>query len=133
MVENRLEWAISRQRRWGSPITFLRCVDCKEKGVVSHLPRVEGNISDKEKREREDFFERVRGAFREHGANAWYDDAFPPSSFLRNSSCSSRRANFEKLKDILDVWFDSGVSHVAVLRSGDYGLADPYTAQPRVP
>ncbi len=38
MVDNRLEWTISRQRRWGSPITFLRCVDCKDKGVVSHFP-----------------------------------------------------------------------------------------------
>ncbi|HEX7528634.1 MAG TPA: class I tRNA ligase family protein, partial [Thermoanaerobaculia bacterium] len=142
MVDNRLEWTISRQRRWGSPITFLRCVDCKEKGVVSHFPRVEGNVGEKEKREREDFFERVREAFREHGANAWYDDAFPPSYFLSKSSSSSSSpascsscggTNFEKLKDILDVWFDSGVSHAAVLRSGDYGLADPYTAQPPVP
>ncbi|MDL2717403.1 MAG: isoleucine--tRNA ligase [Acidobacteriota bacterium] len=137
MVDNRLEWTISRQRRWGSPITFLRCVDCKQNGIVSHFPRVEGNIGDKEKREREDFFERVREAFREHGANAWYDDAFPPSYFLRKgggAACSScGGTNFEKLKDILDVWFDSGVSHAAVLRSHDYGLADPYTAQPPVP
>ncbi|MEO8586827.1 MAG: isoleucine--tRNA ligase [Acidobacteriota bacterium] len=140
MVDNRLEWTISRQRRWGSPITFLRCVDCKQNGVVSHFPAVEGKIGEKEKEQREDFFERVRETFREHGANAWYDDAFPPSYFLRESSSSSSAfcsacggANFEKLKDILDVWFDSGVSHAAVLRSGDYGLADPYTAQPPVP
>jgi isoleucyl-tRNA synthetase len=137
MVDNRLEWTISRQRRWGSPITFLRCVDCKEKGVVSHFPAVEGNVGEKKKREREDFFERVREAFREHGANAWYDDAFPPSYFLSKeggASCSTcGGTNFEKLKDILDVWFDSGVSHAAVLRSHDYGLADPYTAEPPVP
>ncbi len=148
MVDNRLEWTISRQRRWGSPITFLRCVDCKQNGVVSHFPRVEGGGSEEEKRQREEFFEGVREAFREHGANAWYDDAFPPSYFLRKSSSSSSSfsssstaaacsscggTNFEKLKDILDVWFDSGVSHAAVLRSGDYGLADPYTAQPSVP
>ncbi len=140
MVDNRLEWTISRQRRWGSPITFLRCVDCKEKGVVSHFPRVVGDIPDKDKKEREDFFEGVRGTFREHGANAWYDDAFPPSYFLSKSSSSVSPAcsrcggtSFEKLKDILDVWFDSGVSHAAVLRSGDYGLADPYLSQPPVP
>jgi isoleucyl-tRNA synthetase len=142
MVDNRLEWTISRQRRWGSPITFLRCVDCRENGVVSHFPRVEGGGSDEEQRQREDFFEKVRETFREHGANAWYDDAFPPSAFLRKSSSSSSFSatcrscggtNFEKLKDILDVWFDSGVSHAAVLRSGDYGLADPYTAQPPIP
>jgi len=134
MVDNRLEWTISRQRRWGSPITFLRCTDCKVKGVVSHFPAVEGSVGEKEKKEREDFFEKVRATFREHGANAWYDDAFPPSYFLRNISCSRcGSTSFEKLKDILDVWFDSGVSHAAVLRSGDYGLADPYTAQPPVP
>jgi isoleucyl-tRNA synthetase len=138
MVDNRLEWTISRQRRWGSPITFLRCVDCKGKGVVSHFPRVEGGGSEKDKREREDFFEGVRKAFREHGANAWYDGAFPPAYFLSKSSSSPSCSNcggtnFEKLKDILDVWFDSGVSHAAVLRSGDYGLADPYKAEPPVP
>ncbi|HEX5854728.1 MAG TPA: class I tRNA ligase family protein, partial [Thermoanaerobaculia bacterium] len=146
MVENRLEWTISRQRRWGSPITFLRCMDCKEKGVVSHYPAVAGNVNEKEKKEREDFFESVYRLFRERGADAWYDDAFPPSYFLRNSSSSSSSSpssfgscsrcggrSFEKLKDILDVWFDSGVSHAAVLRSGDYGLPDPYTATPPTP
>jgi isoleucyl-tRNA synthetase len=144
MVDNRLEWTISRQRRWGSPITFLRCTDCKQNGVVSHFPAVNGQISEKEKKQREDFFERVRETFRQHGANAWYDDAFPPSYFLSKSSSSSSSSspascsscggtNFEKLKDILDVWFDSGVSHAAVLRSHDYGLEDPYTAQPPVP
>ena len=144
MVENRLEWTISRQRRWGSPITFLRCTDCKEKGVVSHYPAVAGNVTEKEKKEREGFFERVRVTFREYGADAWYDDAFPPSYFLSNPSSSSFSSSssssspacsrcggrsFEKVKDILDVWFDSGVSHAAVLRSGDYGLPDPYTAK----
>ncbi len=144
MVENRLEWAISRQRRWGSPITFLRCTDCNEKGVVSHYPAVAGNVTEKEKREREEFFERVRGTFRLHGADAWYDDiAFPTSYFLGKSSSSSSSSsaacarcggtNFEKVKEILDVWFDSGVSHAAVLRSGDYGLENPYTATPAVP
>ena len=154
MVENRLEWTISRQRRWGSPITFLRCTDCKEKGVVSHYPAVQGKVGEKDKREREEFFERVRGTFRKHGADAWYDDdAFPPSSFLGKSSSSSSSsssslssssttvaacgrcggASFEKVKDILDVWFDSGVSHAAVLRSGEYGLPNPYTSNPPTP
>jgi isoleucyl-tRNA synthetase len=140
MVENRLEWTISRQRRWGSPITFLRCTDCKEKGVVSHYPAVAGNVNEEEKKDREYFFESVYRLFRERGADAWYDDAFSPSYFLGSSSHSSAPAcsrcggtSFEKLKDILDVWFDSGVSHAAVLRSGDYGLPDPYTAKPPTP
>jgi len=149
MVDNRLEWTISRQRRWGSPITFLRCADCKAKGIASHFPAVEGNLGEDDKKRRETFFEKVRETFREHGADAWYDDErFPPSYFLSRSSsspssssdsssspCCSRcgGTSFEKLKDILDVWFDAGVSHAAVLRSGDYGLADPYTANPAVP
>ncbi len=142
MVENRLEWTISRQRRWGSPITFLRCTTCRESGVVSHYPSLSGDADAQQKREREDFFETVYRLFRERGADAWYDDAFPPSYFLRHSSSSSSSSgscsrcggrSFEKLKDILDVWFDSGVSHAAVLRSGDYGLPDPYTAKPPTP
>jgi isoleucyl-tRNA synthetase len=136
MVENRLEWAISRQRRWGSPITFLRCTDCRENGVVSHYPAVEGKVTEKERGEREEFFERVRETFRHHGADAWYDDErFPPSFFLRKGGPCARcgGTSFEKVKDILDVWFDSGVSHAAVLRSGDYGMENPYTAKPPTP
>ena len=137
MVENRLEWTISRQRRWGSPITFLRCTACAEKGVISHYPSPSRETAD-DRRAREDFFERVYRLFRERGADAWYDDAFPPSYFLGKSSsfssCSScGGTSFEKLRDILDVWFDSGVSHFAVLRSGDYGIDDPYKAVPPVP
>ena len=97
MVENRLEWTISRQRRWGSPITFLRCTDCREKGVVSHYPAVAGDVTEKEKREREEFFERVRETFRLHGADAWYDDErLPPvllsKQILSSSSSSSSAA-----------------------------------------
>jgi isoleucyl-tRNA synthetase len=133
MVENRLEWTISRQRRWGSPITFLKCLSCAEKGVISHFPSLQGNLGENERTERRNFFERVRETFHAHGADAWYDDAFPPSHFLGSPSSSSSVAacsrcggtSFEKLKDILDVWFDSGVSHAAVLRSGAYADRTP--------
>ncbi|HQR68105.1 MAG TPA: isoleucine--tRNA ligase, partial [Thermoanaerobaculia bacterium] len=135
MVDNRLEWAISRQRLWGSPITFLRCTACAETGVLSHFPSLSDSPGPEERRQRTEFFETVRRTFREHGADAWYDDRFPAGHFLPAGAACPRcgGTSFEKLKDILDVWFDSGVSHAAVLRSGDYGLADPYAADPPVP
>ncbi|MGE5347323.1 MAG: isoleucine--tRNA ligase [Acidithiobacillales bacterium] len=135
MVENRLEWTISRQRRWGSPITFLRCLSCAGKGVISHVPSVSPDISEDDRMARDEFFEKVFQTFRIHGADAWYDDAFPPSFFLSSSSscpvCGGR--DFEKLRDILDVWFDAGVSHEAVLRSGAYADRTPDPAAVSAP
>jgi isoleucyl-tRNA synthetase len=130
MVENRLEWTISRQRRWGSPITFLVCTACRAKGEVVHYPFAENAA------ERERFFERVVSIFRADGADAWYDDArFPASAFLPDGSSCARCGGtaFEKVRDILDVWFDSGVSHAAVLRSSAYGIENPYAEGSRAP
>ncbi len=123
MVENRLEWTISRQRRWGSPITFLVCRTCAVAGTVVHYPPADDAIV------REAFFAHVVATFRENGADSWYDDArFPAATFLpagaRCRSCGG--SDFEKVRDILDVWFDSGVSHAAVLGSSAYGIQNPY-------
>ena len=130
MVENRLEWTISRQRRWGSPITFLACRPCAAEGKVVHYPPA----NDEEARE--SFFAHVVATFRENGADAWYDDArFPASAFLpegaRCRSCGGH--DFEKVRDILDVWFDSGVSHAAVLGSSAYGIQNPYAEATAAP
>ena len=79
MVDNRLEWTISRQRRWGSPITFLRCTDCKAEGRRVATSRASKETSsEKEEKEREDFFERVRETFREHGAERLVRRRVPP-------------------------------------------------------
>ena len=112
MVANRHEWCVSRQRRWGSPITVLRCEKCR-----ALFPDPEGGDASS----RDSFFRRVVEVFREHGADAWFDDgSFPASAFLPPGSPPEHSCGgaWEKEKDILDVWFDSGVSHEAVLKSG---------------
>jgi isoleucyl-tRNA synthetase len=98
MVENRPDWCISRQRLWGVPITVLYCESCNEP-ITSP-----------------EFFQRVTDLFRKEGADAWFEH--PPSDFLAPNQVCPRCGNpsFRKELDILDVWFDSGCSHVAVLK-----------------
>ncbi len=97
MVENRPDWCISRQRTWGVPITAFSCKDCGEAVIDPQIA------------------ERAAEWMEKEGADAWFDRDiadFTPDG-LACPSCGS--ANFEKVLDILDVWFDSGVSHAAVL------------------
>ncbi|HEX2060334.1 MAG TPA: isoleucine--tRNA ligase, partial [Thermoanaerobaculia bacterium] len=95
MIENRPDWVISRQRLWGVPITVLYCEQCNE------------TISSPE------LFANVTRYFREEGADAWYER---PVSDFYDKPCSCGSTAFRKETDILDVWFDSGCSHLAVLR-----------------
>ena len=110
MVENRHEWVISRQRRWGSPITLLFAMKDGERREIYPW-----KDSPEEQRR---FFERVVAVFREEGGDAWY--ARPAEDFLPERADRRGYTEFEKESDILDVWFDSGVSHLAVLRSGEW-------------
>ncbi len=102
MIANRPDWCISRQRSWGVPISVFKCRDC---GTI---------LSSKE------LFDRVEALFAKEGADSWYEktteELLPPDA--RCAGCGGR--NFDKEKDILDVWFDSGVSHAAVLEARPY-------------
>ena len=97
MVRERPDWCISRQRAWGVPIVAFYCQDCNEvvlsKKVVDHV----ANIFEKE------------------GADAWY--SHPPIELLPEGTVCSKCGGkeFRQEFDILDVWFDSGSSHLAVL------------------
>ncbi len=102
MIENRPDWCVSRQRAWGVPITVFYCEKC-------------GGLMVNEKT-----VDHVYHLFKEHGADVWLEreakDLLPPGTVC--GACGS--ADFVKETDILDVWFDSGVSHAAVLEARDY-------------
>ncbi|MDY0351487.1 MAG: isoleucine--tRNA ligase [Desulfobulbaceae bacterium] len=96
MVENRPDWCLSRQRSWGVPLTVLICAECGE------ILRDAGVCA------------RIEEIFAAEGADAWFKreagDFLLPGTVC--GGCGSR--SFRKESDILDVWFDSGVSYAAV-------------------
>lgn len=101
MVEARPDWCISRQRSWGVPITIAYCEKCGEAlndGKVMH------HIADQ---------------FEATGSDIWFEkeaaELLPPGTVC--PACGHDK--FTKESDILDVWFDSGVSHAAVCEHRD--------------
>jgi isoleucyl-tRNA synthetase len=95
MVEGRPDWVLSRQRAWGVPITLF--VD-KKTGEYLVDPAVNA---------------RIVNAVREQGVDAWSDEA--AQELLGNDYNAE---DYERIVDILDVWFDSGSTHAFVLESG---------------
>ncbi|MEO5641567.1 MAG: isoleucine--tRNA ligase [Sphingomicrobium sp.] len=103
MVEGRPDWVISRQRAWGVPIALF-----VERG--SNAPLVDRNVN-----------ARIVAGVREHGVDAWCDER--AGEYL---GPDRDPANYERVTDILDVWFDSGCTHAFVLESGKWpGMRSP--------
>ena len=101
MIANRPDWVLSRQRAWGVPIAVFRNV---ETGELAPGPTFAKN---------DELRERVYDAFLAHGADAWYE-ADAKERFL--GGLVDDLGPWEQVKDILDVWFDSGSTHAFCLR-----------------
>ncbi len=96
MIKDRSDWCISRQRTWGVPIPIFYCKECGKEAITPET------------------IAKVVEVFREKGADAWYElseKELMPEGFKCECGCTE----FKKESDIMDVWFDSGVSHAAVL------------------
>ena len=102
MVRERSDWCISRQRLWGVPIPIFYCEDCGK-------PIIERS-----------FIDAVAELFRKEGSDSWWkyeaDTILPEGATCPH--CGGH--HFRKESDIMDVWFDSGSSHAAVLKQRDY-------------
>jgi len=94
MVEGRPDWVLSRQRAWGVPLAIF--VDKKTGDVLNDNA----------------VFDRITAAFEAEGADAWFTS--PPSRFLGEGRSPD---DYEQITDILDVWFDSGSTHVFVVEN----------------
>ncbi len=108
MVRDRSDWCISRQRTWGVPIPILYCAKCG-KSLIN-----------------DETIKAISELFAKEGSDAWYEK--DPSEFIPDTvKCECGSNEFTKEKDIMDVWFDSGVTHTAVLENrGLHAPADLY-------
>ena len=102
MIANRPDWCVSRQRTWGVPITVFFCDECDEPVITQEI------------------IDHVSGMVEQSGADIWFTksekELLPPET--RCPNCGADR--FRKETDILDVWFDSGVSYAAVMENRGY-------------
>jgi isoleucyl-tRNA synthetase len=105
MIENHPEWCLSRQRTWGTPIPAMVCDACGESTLDPRVARI------------------VADRFRAEGARVWWTD--PAEAFLPPDFACPKCAGtaFSKEMNIVDIWFESGVTHRAVLE--DRGMPWP--------
>ena len=110
MIANRPDWCISRQRLWGVPIIAFFCKDCGEITINQEI------------------IDHIADLVEKRGVDIWFTE--PEKNLIPAGTVCKKcgRSSFEKETDILDVWFDSGVSYAAVLKQREFlGLpADMY-------
>ncbi len=109
MIQSRPDWCVSRQRAWGVPITVFYCENCSE---LKADPKI---------------FDYIAGLIEKRGPDIWFTDS-PAELMPPGTQCSKcHQSKFVKETDILDVWFDSGISHAAVCERRGLGWpADLY-------
>jgi isoleucyl-tRNA synthetase len=105
MVEGRPDWVVSRQRAWGVPITVFRH---KESGEV---------IPSQKFAKSKELTQRITAAFAEKGADVWFEEG-AAKRFL--DGLVDEPAEWEQVRDILDVWFDSGSTHAFTLEDAQH-------------
>ena len=101
MITERSDWCISRQRKWGVPIPIFYCDQCGRDIVTPET------------------IDHIANLFHDHGSNIWFEktaDELVPEGFVC-PKCGHK--HFSKESDIMDVWFDSGSTHAAVVDQRD--------------